>query len=329
LKDFYRILGVPENAHEQDIKLAYRRLAKRYHPDVNPGDIHAEERFKEITEAYNTLSDPLLKSAYDRKRQRRDLFSNSTTYFYSDPKTEKKDPRRKEYSQEDFDRARAQNRKRTLANMAKRKKLLRGMIITFILYLFAAAGFEHWMDLKNKKEAEDRRNYFDSLSAVNKKNNHTAIPAISNADSPYDSIFGTGVYWKFSPNHLVIYNPISDALICAVQLEKPFKTIRNEFTRADQTNTPLVLRELPNGSYYIKVYTGSDWDVNKKTPDGRRLGGFKKDEEFFRIDAGPFTLTKPSFEHPNTHTCDTVWIDPTITKMDRITREEFYSNGSK
>ncbi len=65
-KDYYAILGVPRNATEKEIKAAYRKLARQYHPDVNPGDKHAEEKFKEINEAYQVLSDPEKRAAYDR-----------------------------------------------------------------------------------------------------------------------------------------------------------------------------------------------------------------------------------------------------------------------
>lgn len=65
MKDFYQVLGVPRGAVEADIKKAYRRLAKQYHPDVNKGDKGAEERFKEISEAYSVLSDPEKKKQYD------------------------------------------------------------------------------------------------------------------------------------------------------------------------------------------------------------------------------------------------------------------------
>ena len=64
-KDYYKILGVARTASEKDIKSAYRRLARKYHPDVNPGDKNAEERFKEISEAYEVLSDPHKRSQYD------------------------------------------------------------------------------------------------------------------------------------------------------------------------------------------------------------------------------------------------------------------------
>jgi len=65
-KDYYSILGVDRNASEKDIRRAYRRLARQFHPDVNPGDKRAEERFKEINEAYEVLSDPDKRAKYDR-----------------------------------------------------------------------------------------------------------------------------------------------------------------------------------------------------------------------------------------------------------------------
>jgi molecular chaperone DnaJ len=64
-KDYYAILGVPRNATQEEIKRAYRRLALKYHPDRNPGNKEAEEKFKEISEAYQVLSDPEKRAIYD------------------------------------------------------------------------------------------------------------------------------------------------------------------------------------------------------------------------------------------------------------------------
>ena len=64
-KDYYAILGVPRNATQEEIKRAYRRLALKYHPDRNPGNKEAEEKFKEISEAYEVLSDPQKRAIYD------------------------------------------------------------------------------------------------------------------------------------------------------------------------------------------------------------------------------------------------------------------------
>ena len=65
-KNYYEILGVEKNASKEDIKRAYRKLAKKYHPDKNPGDKQAEEKFKEINEANEVLSDTEKKARYDQ-----------------------------------------------------------------------------------------------------------------------------------------------------------------------------------------------------------------------------------------------------------------------
>ena len=69
-KDYYATLGVPRDASQDDIKKAYRKLARKYHPDVSK-ERDAEERFKEINEAHQTLSEPEKRAAYDQLGQYR------------------------------------------------------------------------------------------------------------------------------------------------------------------------------------------------------------------------------------------------------------------
>src|SRR5215472_8236852 len=64
-KDYYSTLGVAKTATEKEIKQAYRKLARKHHPDVNPGDKSAEAKFKEINEAYEVLGDPAKRKKYD------------------------------------------------------------------------------------------------------------------------------------------------------------------------------------------------------------------------------------------------------------------------
>src|ERR1700730_9112984 len=65
-RDYYQVLGIAKTATDKDIRSAYRRLARKYHPDLNPGDRSSEGRFKELQAAYDVLSDPVKRSKYDR-----------------------------------------------------------------------------------------------------------------------------------------------------------------------------------------------------------------------------------------------------------------------
>src|SRR5215210_4177533 len=80
--DLYIVLGVPRGASPGEIKRAYRRLARRYHPDINPGDREAAARFREILDAYETLIDPDLRRRYDSDHTNR-LAAEATTYGFT------------------------------------------------------------------------------------------------------------------------------------------------------------------------------------------------------------------------------------------------------
>ena len=72
-RDYYEVLGLSKDASQEQIKKAYRKLAKAYHPDANPGNKEAEEKFKEINEAYEVLGDPEKRRKYDQLGSRFNL----------------------------------------------------------------------------------------------------------------------------------------------------------------------------------------------------------------------------------------------------------------
>lgn len=316
VRDFYRILGIPDNATAADIKSAYRRLAKQYHPDLNPGSRNSEEKFKEILDAYTVLSDEELRAQYDRKRR-----SGISSAAYSapphNPGDKKREAQRKEYPPEYMEMMRQRNRTRVVKQINRRKKILRGMVITFALYLIGAAVFEGWIARKREREtaAIDQR--------VRESLVHDSIigtDVIQNLDSPYDSIFGPAQTTWLSPNQLVVINPFTDAVICLVRNETG-QTIRNEFIHS---RTSFIMKEIPNGNYHVKVYAGATWDNSLKAPDGRVLGGFSTNERYFSIQRKPISLLKPTYNNQNTITTDTVRIDTSGASFQAISREEFF-----
>jgi len=105
-KDFYKVLGVSKDASDKDLKSAYRKLARQYHPDQNPGDAKAETRFKEISEANAVLSDPKQRQEYDAIRAMaggRPRFAPGGTGGFEDVFGGFGGGPRVQYSQGDFD----------------------------------------------------------------------------------------------------------------------------------------------------------------------------------------------------------------------------------
>ena len=96
--DYYRVLEITEQADEEQIKQAYRRLAKKYHPDLNQGNPEAEEKFKDIAKAYEVLGDAAMRKAYDSKRR--------TPVIYGNPPRSKSECSRDAHSKTEHNKSR-------------------------------------------------------------------------------------------------------------------------------------------------------------------------------------------------------------------------------
>ncbi len=324
-KNYYHILGVSENASDSDIKQAYRTLAKRWHPDKNLGNHLAEEKFKEILEAYLTLSDPMLRRQYDMKLLRNDLYNDNVTFSASETSEDKRD-RRKTYSEDFMNRVRNKTYERSQAHMQRRKYIFGGMVVTFVLFMVWASIFQHNIDKERELQAQILERQVRNAKTKEKER----VPkTIQDLDSPFDRWFGAPVYTRFSPNELVIISPFSDAVVCVVEADAPFRTIRNEFIHAGRNFN---IRELPNGRFRVKIYTGERWNMGKSMVQefhlGSVFGGFEADQELYMIDLPPFALKKPTYEEPVTNTSDTIILDPTRVPMREMSAAEFFAKGN-
>ena len=263
-KNYYAILGVGSTATEDEIKLAYRKLAKRFHPDRNPGNTELEERFKEITEAYNTLSDPESRSKYDLK------------FFYS---TNAKSERRYKTGTAG-DRPRFKVKKERPDTPAEKRatRIIFACVISFILIIIAMIIFNPEDDDSRQVKLMMSQLGHDGPVLLPEKK----PPVIMDADSPYDSIFGEGVSVMESRNNITVFNSeASEVVICLVEKGKEGKTIRNEYFGPGLSYR---IVGIPNGTYYITAYFGKQWDPKKKLAGGKVVGGFKEELGFYRSD---------------------------------------------
>ncbi|TND10376.1 MAG: curved DNA-binding protein [Bacteroidetes bacterium] len=316
MKNYYSILGVDELAGDEEIKRAYRSLAKRWHPDKNHGNPVAEERFKEIAEAYAVLSDPMLRRQHDLKLQRKRVYS-ADFVFYDSPKNDQKENRRRgkpEYS-EGFLRWRSVKLR---ADQRRRRVILVGMIIAFIAWIAGA----QWLEKYNEEQSRlssleiERR-----LREIAQERLRMEKKEIDNLDSPFYAVFGDGDYDWLTTNHIEVNVPHADAVICLQQADEPYMTIRNEFIFAGNSFT---LTNIPYGRYFIKVYEGAGWNSKRKLAGGKVNGAFDRQARFYRVDRKPFVFIEPTEENPYPNTVDSLDLNPKTMKIVPMTEAEFF-----
>jgi len=319
LKNYYTILGVSETAGDEEIKRAYRSLAKRWHPDKNPGRPLAEEKFKEIVEAYEALSDPILRRRHDLRLQYGRVYDPGTI-FYTKSKTEEKRDRRRappEYS-EGFLRWKKEKQDR---DRRRRRVLLVGMIIAFIGWVTAAQLYESYLDDERKlADADAERRLRIAMAEHDAQQKRPGV--IENLDSPFDPVFGDDGYDYLTPNTLVVDLGKLDAVVCLEQADAPFRTIRNEFVYGGNSFS---LTNLPYGSYRIKLCTGKRWDISRSMLGGKVKGAFSSGQQFYRVEHEPFVFIKPTSNNPFPRSADTIALDPSAVRLVPISEAEFFN----
>jgi DnaJ-domain-containing protein 1 len=213
MKDYYYILGVDSNATDEDIKTAYRKLSKKFHPDANNGEPFFEERFKAIQEAYETLSDPGKRSAYDLELRRFNLsrlnnddlkeYEASLKKKYDEELKWREEALRQQYQQGQMDTGSGvfepDNETRPTATETKQQNNAYAYIVGIVLVLMALAVI---VFMVNKKKDPPKR--ADPINAAS----HTSSARTDTAYTPMAITAANSNAQVFSANNprLVLRN---------------------------------------------------------------------------------------------------------------------------
>jgi curved DNA-binding protein CbpA len=315
---------VSNTASFEAIKIAYRLLAKKYHPDKNPDNKFAEEHFKEIQQAYAVLSNPEKRSNYDLKisyrkpftRQKQNAQYAANSYQYAQQQAQQKRQDQTKRKPQTAERSKTESR-----------QILVSIGIAFILLYFIISyntGKKNraMMESKDINQITELQNRSNQQQTTIEK---TEVPAIDDYASPYNIFFGEALFNEGSRNNIIIHNSDeSEAIICLVESKTPMRTIRNRYLNAGST---LKMDNIPDGEYFLKIYYGTNWDTTKTFINNKIKGGFKNEIGFVEMNIEKNVLKMKQKESTSTTSFSTyeIGINPHQTKgIKIITAEQFF-----
>jgi curved DNA-binding protein CbpA len=333
--NYYIVLGVPNTASFEEIKAAYRELAKKYHPDKNPGNKAAEDFFKEVQEAYTVLSNPEKRKKFDLRFAYGQAQETNRKKTYSAPYT----GNAYQYAQQQAQYKHQAHRSTSTSKQNKKPDksenhyILISVAIALVLLYFIISYSN------DKPKHFYKTSKYDSIAAFEKLLNKSAQQqlkdsspaeteteeAIGNFDSPYSTFFGEEIYSSESKNSIVLINSYnSEAVVCLVDAKAPNRTIRNEYMAVGST---FKMNNVPDGDYFLRVYFGNYWDRKKKFLEGKVKGGFKNDIGFFEMNTGKDNLSvkQKNVGKSVSFSSYEIMLNPLEEKKaDAITAEEFF-----
>lgn len=284
-KNYYIILEVKSTATFEEIKSAYRLLAKKYHPDKNIGNKAAEEYFKEVQEAYGILSNA-------EKRRKYDLKIAHGTRTQPQQKANAGGPQYTGNAYQ-FAQQQAQYRQQQAYAQAQKKaapekrtekenwQILVSVGIALVLLYFIISYSTEKTTATNNSKITKTENTIEPEVPITEF-------TISNYDSPYTSYFGEEIYDEQSKNSIAFLNGSqSEAVVCLVEKNAPNKTIRNIYMNSE---TEIKMNQIPDGEYFLKIYYGTDWSIKKTFLNQTIKGGFEKDNSFLKLNDGADAL---------------------------------------
>ncbi len=266
MKNYYRILGIRKSASADQIRLAYRALAKIHHPDRHPGNPEAGEKFKEISEAYTVLSDPDKRKKYDQKLYYAERQGSHAGTAFNSGSHQKNRERKKQTR-----RPPPPPKPPTF-----RERMTPYFFVGLLLFFFLLTAI---MLIVGPLESEEEKKY-KNLPKIIYPEKKDSVVSIYSADSPYDAVFSEGVFFENNNSIIITNTPHSEVVVCLKEANPPFRTIRNEYLAPGVVYR---MNGVPNGKYLIKAYFGSEWDPELVLAGGKVKGGFKNADGFFEM----------------------------------------------
>lgn len=260
LPDYYEILQVPATATSAEIKTAYRRLAKIFHPDKNAGSPAAEEKFKQVKEAYETLINPLRRRKYDEKRNRSLTTSSGSlqkkqtgrkNYNFSE-----EEAKRRKYYQQHY--GKTTTRKQPVPEKEKSfskelKYILVSVPLAVALLLLIIRLYE-------------RPKHSAKINVAEENTTRVRTP-----DSPYEAQIGRNFYDTSSHSVITVQNRCGNDAMVFLKSDTG-RVMRHHFV---ENNYEVMMENLPKGNYRLYYWIGKNFS-NRYYLFGNIIGNFEK-----------------------------------------------------
>lgn len=285
MQDHYQILEISRNASAEEIKQAYRRLAKLFHPDKNPGNLLAEEKFKAISAAYEVLSDPIKKSNYDFKgtfnltqayassftKQKTTQTKGRKTYGFSEEEVKRrqyyKENYRKHYDAEQAARQKARNYQGPKNNFRELRYVMFAVPIAVGLLMFVLNAFSSYVPEEKVVKLRDQE-------IVNKTED------VSTSDVPYKEFLGDNVYDHSTSTVIKAKNTTGKDVVVELADKKTGKVVQHYYVEKDYY---LLLEKMPKGTFFLRTMEGEDFDATAMVKEVGVKGTFKNSKGFYEI----------------------------------------------
>lgn len=294
MSDHYSILGLTKSASSVEIKAAYRRLVKVYHPDKNPNSYEAVEKFRQIQQAYEILSDPVSRSKYDSKINYNEYFTQTSQqskhqttqgrgkkYSFTEEDLKRRQYYKEHYKQQ-YEASKKTNSTEEKKKYNETRYILMSIPLAIALLFFIINIYE-----RSDKKKDSVQKQVVIKNDTSKAGVKMSEERISTSAEPYKYYFGQNKIDRNSNQVVVVTNYSGvDAIVCIVDALTN-KVVRHCYI---ENSFNLYFEYLPQGKYYLRNYLGEHFNIEKKIKDTEISGVFENEKQFQSFKQKPFEI---------------------------------------